>query len=507
MTHKRKFGVNAVKPKDSGIPEDAGAHPDNKYRERDPAIHSMAMTETAAEHSTIREKEEALEQIMCGEAETAFNQMNRHEMHPSKFSRCCIDPEHAANYDEDYVWSILNGSDLQEVVSDSDDEFVKEQGLDVFELKPGANVPVNQFAPDYQCGYHFPSFKQESQQDRMFVAHSGPHTLFGLINGHGQSRLSHELCEFISKEMPRAIFRSRHFVKGDIQGALNSGFLKVHRKAIEAVDCRFTGAACTVLLLSPTTIWVAHVGDCKVVLGVPDEFPNAKEYHFHPVTLTKGHGVDLQGEFDRIVQKNGEVRILTNDHSHRIFVKNMDFPGLTLTRAIGDRVGHQIGVTHSPSVCSLKKAELKQGSFFAIASGGLWAMMSERTAVNWIGRYFEDANEAARCLADEATKRWDDPPQQQHFHRGSEPDCFSAMVLFPTSRSTAATSPQTTRRAFAAGPHCRQAPRTWKQMKAVTKLVSLRKAMELEQERQGTLKKAMEPEPDDDPYEDDQDDL
>jgi serine/threonine protein phosphatase PrpC len=263
-----------------------------------------------------------------------------------------------------------------------------------------------------------------------------------------------------------------------VPAALNKAFHRVHRKGIETVDCRFSGAACTVLLLSPDTIWVAHVGDCKVVLGVPDSLPNAQEYHFCPVALTKEHRLALQGEFDRIVKSNGEVRSLANDHTHRAFVKNEDFPGLTLTRALGDRVGHQIGVVHQPTIGLLKKSDLPPGAFFAIASGGLWATMSERTVVNWVGRYFEDANEAAKCLTEEATKRWEDPPAQQHFHRGPEPDCFSAMVLFPSFSGNAASAQH---RDFAVGPHQRQANRSWKQIKAVMRLMTLRKAMELEQ--------------------------
>jgi len=424
-------------------------------------------------------------------------------MEPRNLSRCCINPEHLPDYDEDNVWSILDGSDLQEILSDSDDEFEKEHGLQQYELEAGTaqtTVPANAVEPDFRCGYHFPASKLESSQDRMFVAHSGPYTLFGLVNGHGQAQLSHELCKFIAQEMPRAIFRSPHFVKGDVPGALNKAFHRVHRKGIETVDCRFSGAACTVLLLSPDNVWVAHVGDCKVVLGLPDSLPNAKQYHFCPVPLTKEHRLALQGEFDRIVKSSGEVRRLANDHSHRTFVKNEDFPGLTLTRAVGNRVGHQIGVVHQPTIAFLKKSDLQPGAFFAIASGGLWATMSERTVVNWVGRYFEDANEAAKCLTEEATKRWEDP-HDGHFHRGPEPDCFSAMVLFPSTFSHAGKSGNTSHRAFAVGPHQRQARRSWKQIKAVMRLMTLRKAMELEHDGQDEYE-VTRFQPDEDEYED-----
>jgi serine/threonine protein phosphatase PrpC len=341
--------------------------------------------------------------------------------------------------------------------------------------------------PAIHAGYHFPPSKAENEQDRMFMAHSGPYTLIGLANGHGQTQLSAGLVKFVADEMPRAIFRSRYFVKGDVVTALHKAFHRVHRKGIEQVDCRFSGAAVTVLLFCPETVWVAYVGDCKVVLGVPDSLPNAKEYHFTPVTLTKEHRLAMQGEFDRIVRRQGEVRRLTNDHSHRIFVKNEDFPGLTLSRAIGDRVGHQIGVIHQPSIGQLQRADLEEGAFFALASGGLWSTMAERTVVNWVGKNFDNANVAARCLVEEAMKRWADPGRD--FHRGPEPDCFSALVLFPSAAAPdengARSLPMASRRAFAVGSHQQDTGRTWKQIKAVMKLMSLRKAMDLDGEDGG----------------------
>jgi len=98
--------------------------------------------------------------------------------------------------------------------------------------------------------------------------------------------------------------------------------------------------------------------------------------------------------------------------------------------------------------------------------------------VNWVGKYFEDANQAAKCLTEEATQRWQEPSGTGHFHRGPEPDCFSAMVLFPSLSADSAGS--TSHRAFAVGPHQREARRSWKQIKAVMRLMTLRKAMELE---------------------------
>ncbi|CAJ1449653.1 unnamed protein product, partial [Effrenium voratum] len=53
--------------------------------------------------------------------------------------------------------------------------------------------------------------------------------------------------------------------------------------------------------------------------------------------------------------------------------------------------------------------DLDPNSFFLLASAGLWATISESTAVNWASRSFDDPQEAAMSLAQEALARWQGP--------------------------------------------------------------------------------------------------
>lgn len=58
------------------------------------------------------------------------------------------------------------------------------------------------------------------------------------------------------------------------------------------------------------------------------------------------HKLSVKAEFDRMQDFGGEMRKLVNDGVYRLFVPNDEVPGLTLTRAIGDRLGHEAGVVH-----------------------------------------------------------------------------------------------------------------------------------------------------------------
>jgi serine/threonine protein phosphatase PrpC len=323
----------------------------------------------------INEKEEALENIMCAEAETAFHQANRFQIDNSYLTRCCVDPERVDGYDQDRAWEVLDGSDLQVALDDSDDELESAYGIEVCHLTEDSDL--YELAGITKFGFRVePAPSGRLAQDRMFVAYCGDYTLLGLVNSHGPEALGHDLARVIAEEMPYAVFRDRAFVSGDVARGLVSAFRRVHTRAIQRVDCRYTGAACTVLVLSEDKIWVAHVGDCKVVLGLPDDLPNAEEFHFHAAPLTMDHKLSVQAEFDRVLSNGGEVRRLTNDHVHRMFVEFEDLPGLLLTRSLGDRVGQTIGALHVPTVSVLERKNLPEGCFLALGSGGLWTTSS-----------------------------------------------------------------------------------------------------------------------------------
>merc|ERR1712066_720450 len=56
-------------------------------------------------------------------------------------------------------------------------------------------------------------------------------------------------------------------------------------------------------------------------------------------------------------------------------------------------------------------------------------MGSERVAVNWVGRYFSEADEAARALSNTAFSRMGD--SHRHLRRSQwERDCFGVLLLF-----------------------------------------------------------------------------
>jgi hypothetical protein len=163
-----------------------------------------------------------------------------------------------------------------------------------------------------------------------------------------------------------------------------------------------------------------------------------------------------------------------NDNVHRLFFKDETFPGITLTRGIGHRMGHRIGIMHIPTISVLERKDFHKDSFIILGSGGIWHAMSERGVVNWISAHFESPHEAAKSIATEAKSRWDNKNKrlQAHVQRGA-PESFGVLLVYPSleeansSRSLVPAGSQTVRerRHFMLGPHRETSVKIWPDLK------------------------------------------
>jgi len=445
------------------VPADETLHVSPSAKELGPLDLSVTMMQTKVEETGIAPKEEALEEIMSAVAFDCFEEMARYQLNKNVMSRSCVDS--GIHLDSDFEYE-----DVDAVVSDTDDELVEvDLQVDPFQCIAGFKVGLS-------C-----------PQEGSFIAHCGKYTLLGLADGHGQAHVRSLLVKSIVHELPHAVFGSKAFVRGDVEVAVVEAFHRVHKKVRRAHDVRTTGSSLTVLLIGSDTVWIAHVGECRVVKAVPDESSNAEDYHFVPVALTTDHKVSVPSEYDRIISRGGTVRRLVNDTVPRLFLLNSNLPGLTLTRVIGSSLAHTVGVTHTPCVTSFGVHELPEGSFLVLATGALWSNMSERATVNWVGRYYSDADQAARCLSAEALRRSMSSNCRTRL-RQEEPESFSTVLLFPSKGKNVngGSTRRSVPRPFAIGSHQNSPKQEWHEVHSSRRSRSLRHTQGWSQRRDAT---------------------
>ncbi|CAA9990695.1 protein phosphatase 2c-like protein, putative [Plasmodium knowlesi strain H] len=173
---------------------------------------------------------------------------------------------------------------------------------------------------------------------------------------------------------------------------------------INFIDYNLSGTTCTIILYNFQTkkIYSAHTGDSRAVMGKQNLQTNA----FRAYNITEDHKPSLKLEKDRIVAFGGEVKKLQGDVSYRVFVKNEMYPGLAMSRAIGDITSSFIGVTCEPTIKIFDKSE--EDKFIIVATDGIWEFISSEECVQMVSRKRKKkVHVAMEEIIKESWRRWE----------------------------------------------------------------------------------------------------
>ena len=129
--------------------------------------------------------------------------------------------------------------------------------------------------------------------------------------------------------------------------------------------------------------------------------------------LTRDHKPSQSEESQRIINNNGRIkRFYDEQHKkyigpERIWLKNKEEPGLAMTRSIGDKIAHSIGVIEEPE---FKIYEYDGNEkFIIIASDGIWEYLNGDDCIKIVKNYYEDnydVEKASFALVKEAFDKW-----------------------------------------------------------------------------------------------------
>lgn len=268
-------------------------------------------------------------------------------------------------------------------------------------------MPSGRSLKDIGVGYACKKgLKPESpNQDDFFVMRVDDWAIYGVFDGHGPS--GHDISAFVHKTLPFLVIGDPAF-ETDLKTALKRAFLRVNElvgtisnQHDTDLDCSLSGTTGTLVVHRDNCLTVAHVGDSRGVLAKRDS--GAKK--FKAKDLTQDHKPTLTHERKRIEAHGGEVKRLDGDVPHRVFVKHRMYPGLAMSRAIGDVLAASVGVTAVPEISTIQLQPEDQ--FFVIATDGVWEFISSQEAIDLLGKKSSSkVNESAELLAYEAWRRW-----------------------------------------------------------------------------------------------------
>ena len=168
----------------------------------------------------------------------------------------------------------------------------------------------------------------------------------------------------------------------------------------------FSGSTLLTLFILDDFLVCCCVGDSKCLL-----FKESINEQWSYVILSTEHKPNIESEKNRIENKGGEIHPFYNEKSepegdNRVWTKGKQYPGLSLTRAIGDTVGKKIGIISEPDFI-IKRID-NRSKFIILGSDGLWDMLKPIDIIKIVKPFYKknDPQGAANELIKKASQLW-----------------------------------------------------------------------------------------------------
>lgn len=228
--------------------------------------------------------------------------------------------------------------------------------------------------------------------------------LYCVYDGHGPT--GHDVSDFVRTHIVKLFVQSEHRGK-NTKRAFEESFVQCQKEVDELarLDASLSGTTVTMAYheIKTDKLWIAHVGDSRAVLAKTQ----GKEVVADDLTVD--HKPDLPSERTRIESSGGRV-LFDGFYNHRVFSKNGMYPGLNMSRAIGDTVGHkEAGLSAVPDVKEIDMADLKKNNpeakyILLLCTDGVWEFIESKTAAEMVN--VEKTQEATEALVKASWDKW-----------------------------------------------------------------------------------------------------
>ena len=227
---------------------------------------------------------------------------------------------------------------------------------------------------------------------------------FGVFDGHGLQG------HFVSQAI-KQFFTNCSYFDFTTQPMILSVFSSLssninNSKYFDSLD---SGSTVILVHINSKKIIAMNCGDSRAILITKRNNSNyLNRRNNNIVELSRDHKPDIPEEKLRIERSGGRVDKMYGMGPYRVWFKNEDYPGLAMSRSIGDRLAHRVGVSDIPEIKMFNIEEVTPLAI-VLASDGVWEFMSNEEVSDIVYR-FEDNKDGSTCakkIVERARQVWE----------------------------------------------------------------------------------------------------
>jgi len=250
-------------------------------------------------------------------------------------------------------------------------------------------------------------------QDNFSVSHLGVSgwDVFCVMDGHGPD--GHWPSTRSVRTLPlflRTALKDAPLNGDDVRQALHNAFCEANldlesMAKKEKIRIFLSGTTATAVLRHPNSdsIWVGHVGDSRAFLCAPG----------HGVLHeTRDHKVSIEEELNRVENSGCRVDVLHHPdgtEEARIYLHGKGFPGIMMTRSLGDLCVKKNGVIAEPEIVKWPAKGCPPGTRLIMASDGVFEFLDSAQVADILFKALDEGRteqEAVEAILEEAKCCW-----------------------------------------------------------------------------------------------------
>ena len=241
---------------------------------------------------------------------------------------------------------------------------------------------------------------QDSLFSRLNINNVKDFNIFGVLDGHGPS--GHLISQFAAQFIQNYIINNPELknlskteeiyfkLKENNYNIIKQAFILIDNQLkSQNFDVKESGSTCVLVAQIGNHLICANVGDSRAIV-VFDENNDKNLNQLKAIPLSIDFKPDMPEERSRILMSGGVVEQATNCLGvkmgpFRIFAPGEDYPGLAMSRSIGDLEGKNFGVTAEPGIIEYNISE--NTKYVVLGSDGIWEFLSNEHVKN-LGKAF-----------------------------------------------------------------------------------------------------------------------